>query len=261
MSAHIDVLEGGERSFLFLHGILGTGANWRSIARATQKKVPEILPSLVTLRGHGNAEDGAAPHTIQAAASDLPAGAYGILGHSFGGKVAIQYAAQSMNASPVQQLWIIDSVPSPRPERKGSESVLKVIDTLRTLPRFFPDRRAFMDAVVATGLSKPLAQWLSMNTRSSDEGVFFRPKLEQIDQLLADYFEVDGYGLLETVSAEVHIVIGGDSEVFTESERERARAFAADRSNVFVHVIEGAGHWVHSEKPRDLIALLSERLS
>src|SRR5690242_5162179 len=79
---------------VFLHGILGSGANWRTFARQIVAERPEMGALLVDLRLHGESPGFPPPHTVEAAARDvaealpdIPGRTRAILGHSFGGKV------------------------------------------------------------------------------------------------------------------------------------------------------------------------------
>src|SRR5690606_11379756 len=83
-----------ERYIVFLHGILGQGNNWRGIARQLVKARPAWGALLVDLRAHGDSRQLPPPDSLAAAADDvarlartLPVSA--VLGHSFGGKVAV----------------------------------------------------------------------------------------------------------------------------------------------------------------------------
>src|SRR5437879_732681 len=87
-----------ERWMLFLHGIFGRGGNWRTIAQRWVTAHPRWGAALVDLRMHGRSTGIRGPHTVAAAARDLRAleerlagGVRGVLGHSFGGKVALAY--------------------------------------------------------------------------------------------------------------------------------------------------------------------------
>ncbi|MBK8589318.1 MAG: alpha/beta hydrolase [Sandaracinaceae bacterium] len=114
------------RSLLFLHGILGTRANWRGIARRLVDERPELSVVLVDVRGHGDSLGMPGPSTIEQAARDLRAleavletPVRGALGHSFGGKVAMQYALD--RADPLDTLFVIDSSPG-REVRPGGRA-------------------------------------------------------------------------------------------------------------------------------------------
>src|SRR5262245_3630298 len=106
------------RFLLFLHGILGSGANWRTFARQVVAARPEWGALLVDLRLHGESVGFPPPHTVEAAAHDivealpavLPAGATaaGVVGHSFGGKVGIVLAGELAEAaSPLRHLVVV----------------------------------------------------------------------------------------------------------------------------------------------------------
>jgi esterase len=84
------------RWMLVLHGILGSGANWRSFARRLTAADPSLGLVLVDLRMHGQSQGAPSPHTLEATARDLfrlqealALPVSGVIGHSFGGKVAL----------------------------------------------------------------------------------------------------------------------------------------------------------------------------
>ncbi|HWL86857.1 MAG TPA: alpha/beta fold hydrolase, partial [Polyangiaceae bacterium] len=143
-----------ERWILFLHGIFGSGNNFRTLARRWVGAEPNLGLVLVDLRMHGRSQGFAPPHTVAAAAHDLfgieeaiaarsaPAkgAVVGVVGHSFGGKVALAYVAAKQGA--LERAWIIDSTPGARPNAAGSETTLRVYRLLRALPESFPSRAA-----------------------------------------------------------------------------------------------------------------------
>src|SRR5262245_20308941 len=84
---------------LVLHGIFGAGRNWRTVASQLVQVRADWGVILVDLRMHGNSQGFPPPYTLGTAAADLTAllnatglRAAGILGHSLGAKVALQYA-------------------------------------------------------------------------------------------------------------------------------------------------------------------------
>ena len=250
-------------AFLFLHGILGRGRNWQSLARRFAEERPEWLAVTVDLRAHGDSLGLAPPHTVAAAAADLGGLALGVpvrgvLGHSFGGKVALAFADRRRAAGrPLSTTWVIDSTPSARPDRRGSEVVSQVLGVLRKLPERFTDRRAFVNAAIDQGLARPIAQWLAMNLRSVEGGYGYGVELDVVDAMLADYFRLDQWPIVE--AGGVQLVIGGDSPVFDREDRARAEELAASGA-IELHVIEGAGHWVHADAPGELSELLRQHV-
>lgn len=258
-----------DKWMLYLHGILGTRANWRGIARRFCAARPEWGAVLVDLRHHGDSQGESPPDTVAAAAEDLaglealvPGPILGVLGHSFGGKVALAYAARrgaSALGPDLEALWLIDSVPGARPDRPGSEVIGRVLATLRSLRFPMARRQDFLDATAAAGFDPGLGQWLAMNLGRRDDGTFdLRLELDGIEAMLADYFSLDLWSVVEQPKAgRTHIVIGGASLVFREADRQRARGAASRDDSVCFHVVEGAGHWVHAEAPEALITLLT----
>ena len=79
------------------HGIFGAGRNWASVAKRVVRNRPTWGALLIDLREHGASHDFPAPHTLESAADDIAALAAvqpppsALLGHSFGGKVALMY--------------------------------------------------------------------------------------------------------------------------------------------------------------------------
>ena len=256
-----------ERYMLFLHGILGTRANWRGIARRFVEVKPEWGAVLVDLREHGDSLGFSAPHTLQAAAADVaelveslstPVG--GALGHSFGGKVVLEWLRSRRGQD--TEAWTIDSSPSPSAANRDTTATAEVIRTLDALPAEWDSRDAFVAAMVEAGQPPPIAQWLAMNLRRTyDGGRAFGPNLEVIRDLIEDYARSDAWDVLEALpdGCTLDVVVGGRSEVFSLSDRARVERIAEQNSRVSVHVIEHASHWVHVDVADALVALLTSR--
>ena len=257
------------QAMLFTHGILGTRANWRGIARRFVEARPEWGAVLVDLREHGDSLGLEGPHNLHAAAEDLdelersltiPVG--GALGHSFGGKVVLEWL-RSRQGQPTEA-WLVDSSPSRSLVNGDATATAEVIRTLEALPRQWASREAFITAVVEAGQLPPVAQWLAMNLRRTEDGQrTFGPDLGVIRDLIEDYARTDRWDLVEALPEHctLDVVIGGRSGVFSRSDRERVEQIAAQNPRISVHVVEQAGHWVHIEAADALVALLTSRPS
>src|SRR5258706_330563 len=110
---------GASRWLALTHGILGSGANWRGIARKLVQRRPEWGVVLVDLPQHGQSERGEPPHDLAACAADMRAllvelgDVIAIGGHSFGGKVML--ATRGLAPPGLRQTWILDAVASAPP--------------------------------------------------------------------------------------------------------------------------------------------------
>lgn len=255
-----------ERWFVFLHGILGQGNNWRTFARQLVKDRPTWGAALVDLRAHGDSRDLSPPDTLESAARDverlmatLPGPTGAVLGHSFGGKVAVALLEHAR----IDELFVVDSLPGARPDRRGSEGTIAVLSMLTALPPRFDSRDAFIEHAMREGTSEPVAKWLAMNVDRADDGYRFGLDVARIDALLSDYFARDLWPLLDPPPAgtRAHLVIGGRSTVFSPSDLAHARALAARHPEaVTVHVLEQAGHWVHVDDPEGLLSIVEDAL-
>lgn len=256
-----------QRACLVLHGILGSKTNWRTLARRFVEALPDWAFVLVDLRKHGASQDLPPPHTMTAAVDDLvtlaPSLALpvaGVLGHSFGGKVALAFAERTPSLS---HLVVVDSNPGARPDRHGSEASLRALDTLDAIGPRWATREDFLRAVVADGHSRDMAAWLAMNLEHAEGGGFrLRVEVPAIRSLLDGYFERDLWSVVESPppGRRTGFILGGDSPVMDAAERARLDALAA-RGLCEVIVAPGAGHWVHVDAPDVTVAAVIRLLS
>jgi esterase len=254
------------RWMLVLHGILGSGGNFRSFARRLVSAAPDWGFVLVDLRMHGQSQGAPPPHTIEAAADDLlRLGAAlarpiaGVMGHSFGGKVALAYTARVPRE--LDQTWVLDASPGTRRDRaSATEAVARL---LREVPQPLPSRERFLEFVTAHGQSRMIAEWLAMNVRHAPDGFRLRVDLDAVEALLDAYFTIDLWPVLERAEGAraFHVVVADGSDAFDGAERVRLAAISAREPRVHTHVVRGAGHWVHVDAPDALFELVRAALT
>lgn len=255
---------------LVLHGIYGSGQNWRTFARKLTARRPDWGLVLVDLRKHGQSQDLPGPHTVAAAAADLQAlaGALtgrgqavrAVFGHSFGGKVALAYRAA---AGPrLMQTWVIDATPSARPEARDDShnTVAQVLNMLSELPSSFRSRDDFVRQVQERGFAPALGQWLAMNLEHRDGEYVSRIDVAAMDELLRDYYQLDSWPAVESGPGEVHVVVAGKSTAISPDDRRRLADLAARDARISTTVIEDSGHWVHIEALDTLLEVVASGL-
>ena len=268
---HHDLVTAGglapRRWMLVLHGILGSGANWRTFARRLAAACPSWGFVLVDLRAHGQSAGAPPPHSIAAAADDLirlqaalDRPVRGVLGHSFGGKVALALADR--NPARLDQVWVLDAQPGARPEELQSERTAAVVRMLEQMPDVLPSRERFVQIVEEQGHDRTFAAWLAMNLRRDGDGYRLRVDMTAIRALFESYYLTDLWHVVERhdKARDLGFVLGGRSDVLREEDRARLLDIARREPHVRVHVLPTAGHWVHIDDPEGLFAVLSSAL-
>jgi pimeloyl-ACP methyl ester carboxylesterase len=252
-----------ERAIVFLHGILGRGHNLRTIAKRFVDAQPGWTALLVDLRGHGRSPKGTPGPFLEAAARDVVSLAArigeplaAIAGHSFGGKVALE-AARIGGLEALRDVIVIDSAPGAREPFVGGDSALALIETIESLPAAFKSRRDFIDAMIAAGKPREIAEWLSQSVEYKGDHARFALELEEIRALILDYFARDLWSVVENPpgGVRVHLVVGERSGSYSSADRDRAATLAAESEQVTVDVLP-AGHWVHVDNPDGLLDTL-----
>ena len=254
------------RWMLMLHGILGRGANWRAIANKLVEARPDWGFVLVDLRMHGGSQAGfKPPHTVAAAAEDLlaldalvPGPIRAVLGHSFGGKVALDYLAR--RAHSLERAFVIDTPPgiSSLGGAAGVDSESeRALRFLSALPPSLSSREAFVALAAEAGFALPVAQWLATNLVRDGAAFKLGVDLRAMRELLSDFQTTDLWGIAEhpPSPATLHIVIGDRSPAFSAADRARILKASQTGPRLFVHTLP-TGHWVHVDEPFTLAALL-----
>jgi esterase len=253
---------GGRLAFV-LHGVLGSGQNFSRFISKLCDKRPDFRYVLVDLRHHGQSSGAPSPDTIAACALDLTQLALHLggepevlIGHSFGGKVAIEYARQrSAESRSLRQVWVLDSVPGT--QSGGQSEISEVIRAVRSVAVPTQNRREVVAHLVAEGLSSGLAEWMATNLKRQGENYVWTFNLDAIEELLRDYYRVDLWDYLAQPRElpEFELVVAERSDRWDTALRQRAQSLPPS-ARVRYHLLQNAGHWVHVDNPTDLQALM-----
>lgn len=232
---------------IILHGVFGSSDNWQSQAKAFAEKYKVYL---VDLRNHGNSFHSdefdyqvMSQDVVDLMASEGIEKAY-ILGHSMGGKVAMYLAGKFPVL--VKRLIVVDIAPKhylPHHQQifQGFHSVnLSALQSRK-------DADTQMSQIIK---DFGVRQFILKNLYRNKEGKFsWKINLEAIETNIENVGAglPDGYGYAGPV-----LFIGGSKSSYIQSEDEADIKARFPDSNVVT--VEGAGHWVHAEKPVELIA-------
>lgn len=248
--------EGGVPVFL-VHGLFGSGDNLGALARelATSRMVV-----LVDLRNHGQS-----PHIefldLATMADDILAlqqklgfsqcdfSQCDIVGHSLGGKVAMQLALNFPDA--VRRLVVADIAPvSYAPGHDAVFAALSAVD-LRAV-----ERRNDADAMMAPYISDSmLRQFLLKGLYRDDGGFHWRFNLSA---LKANYTAIRAAPTGNPFAGPTLFIKGELSDYITAEHEPMLRQWFP---NFEFCVIAGAGHWLHGEKPVEFNSLVKTFLS
>lgn len=255
-----------EQWLLVLHGIFGSGVNWRTFAKRLVGKRPAWGAVLVDLRMHGESQGAPPPHTLDAAARDVVAlvaqlreaghSIGGVAGHSFGGKVALQVADEL--AGELRRVWVLDSDPAPDLDAMSrGRPPVRVLELLARLPREHASRADFVSAVVDAGFERGLAQWLAMNVVPDGDAFRMRLDPDAMRSLLASYYASDLWPAADRVAGDndMHFVLGADSFAVSDASKARMKTLRAGYDE-----IAAAGHWLHVDAPDALLEIMARGL-
>lgn len=226
---------------VLLHGLFGDLDNLKGLGRDLSADYQIIL---VDARNHGdsfhsehmNYADMA--HDLAATLDDIGIDAAHIIGHSMGGKIAMEFAL----TYPERALSVIAADIAPVAYDPKHRHIL---DALQQLDLSTVSTRTDADKQLAKFIeTKGVRQFLLKNLRRDDNGYSWRLNLKTLSQC---YEEISGSVRPGTYNGPVLFIKGGDSN-YLQSEHEGA--IRERFSNVDVKIIEGTGHWLHAEKPR-----------
>lgn len=244
-----------------LHGIYGRGRNWQAIARAVVAARPDYGCRLVDLPYHGESGPGAHGDSVRGLAHDLSDWCREaavtpdvVLGHSFGGKVALAFAERE-RARPLQ-VWVIDSTPEAKP---AGGSAWEMLALIRSLPDSFTTREEAAEAIEAGGYARGVAIWMATNLVRSDNRFVWRLDFSAMDRLLDDFFTTDLWPVVEQRADghDIHFLRASTSSAM--SGQAAARVEALNDPHVVLHRRDGT-HWIHAESPDVVSELLLAHL-
>eukprot|EP00656_Telonema_subtile_P030020 TRINITY_DN33055_c0_g1_i1.p1 TRINITY_DN33055_c0_g1~~TRINITY_DN33055_c0_g1_i1.p1 ORF type:complete len:277 (-),score=78.08 TRINITY_DN33055_c0_g1_i1:77-907(-) len=260
---------------VILHGIMGSGRNWRTPAKKLTVQHPGWSVLCLDHLGHGTSP--AAPEaTLQTCVDHVEdtLAAVGcspevVIGHSFGGKVALAltHSRRAAQTAVPKATWIIDSVPGAMPESalKPTDNtevpfVIAALSRVSTRAIWWKNRQALEADLKAEGVSVPVAQWLATSTRSCKERGATALELvydvPTIVQLFGQYRKTDYWDVVQSAQAEstIGMVCASKNAVWGESG-VAAQVKKMPPSNPVVTL--EAGHNVHVDNLPGLLEALA----
>jgi pimeloyl-ACP methyl ester carboxylesterase len=251
---------------VFVHGLFGQGRNWTTIAKglADRSRV-----TLVDLPNHGHSPwtervdylDMAELLAVELESSGEPAT---LVGHSMGGKVAMQLALRRPEL--LRALVVVDIAPAEYPVAGGRTddpdeeaspfaafiAAMQAVDLDRLRTRDEADA-ALREAVPSRMVRSFLLQSLVRDGVGADGGWRWRLNLDLLGRDLEELRGFPDPPPGATFDGPVLWIAGANSHYVLPEDRARM-------DELFPHTrlvrIKGAGHWVHSEQPEVFLETL-----
>ena len=243
---------GAGDTLLVLHGLFGSGRNWRRVGLQLTGRRRVVG---VHLRNHG-ASPWSETMTYEAMAADVLAlmdrldlPRADVVGHSMGGKAGMVAALGAPER--VGRLAVVDIAPMPYDHSHRAE-----IDAMRGVDLDTIGSRADADAALAGALpDAALRAFLLQNLERGEAGYRWRVNLDGIDRHMD---ELTDFPPLDDVhDGPVLLLSGGRSAYVDDTGR---RAMATFFPNTRFVDWPAAGHWPHVEHPDAVAALLADFL-
>ncbi|WP_298215455.1 alpha/beta fold hydrolase [Acidocella sp.] len=248
----LNVIEAGSGPpLVLLHGLFGTARNLGVLSRALSTQFRVLA---MDLRNHGHSPH-AAKMSYRLMAEDVAEtlAARGIaraavVGHSMGGKTAMMLALTRPEM--VTRLAVLDIAPL-----TYSHEYDDYVRAMLALPLTPGLTRGEADAALAkTVKAAPMRAFL-LNNLVLGEAPHWRMGLREIADNMAELLRWDDPPGLRPYPAPALFLCGGDSDYVPPSaEPEILSRFP----RAVIRRIPGAAHWLHADKPREVIAALRE---
>jgi pimeloyl-ACP methyl ester carboxylesterase len=249
---------GAGEPLIILHGLFGSGDNWHGVGKLLAERFRVILADLPEHGGspHGErfryAEAASAlRETMDALGLDRAA----LLGHSMGGKVAMELALTKPER--VSALVVADIAPKSYPHYHRT-----IIDGMKHVSNKAPASRREADEALAEYVpEKPIRSFLLKNFVRKDNGSYaWQVNLPVLDR---DYDEVASWpGTEGQYDGPTLFISGGTSEYVSSEDVAPIRS---QFPNARFDELPDVGHWLHAEKPeafaQRVAAFLDKELS
>lgn len=238
---------------IVLHGLLGSLDNWQSFAR---KLSSDFRVFTVDLRNHGKSPH-SAEHTYDAMSKDLldffeehKIEKAHVIGHSMGGKVAMQFAIS--HPEKILKLFIVDI--APRSYESGHDLIF---EALLSIDISKVARREEADALLARKIpDSAVRQFLLKNLDRQADGSFSWKM--NLQGLWKNYSNIN-VPIQSALPVEIQtfVIKGGKSNYVKDAD---LKSFQQIFPSTKLITIENAGHWVHAEAPDEFYKTVRQEL-
>jgi len=251
----------GVKDVIILHGLFGSGSNWRSVS---PKIADQTHCNIIQIdqRNHGTS-----PHSdtfnypimvkdlysfIEKHKKSGDSNGLCIVGHSMGGRVAMLYAL--MHPETIEKLVIVDISPS---ELKSNtiDEFRSYLERMKSMNlneiRNRKQAEEWLEPIVP---EKGVRQFLLTNLIMGDDGKYHWRFY--IDGILNNIEQITYFPAPQNTHFDKPTLFigGGKSKFIRDHDKELIKRYFP---NSELKIVPNAGHWVHAEDPKTFIEMVS----
>ncbi len=241
-------LQGAGHTIVLIHGLFGNLDNLGLLARDL---VQDYQVLSIDLRNHGLSFHSAI-HDYEAMAQDvidllqhLSLENVTLIGHSMGGKVAMKVA--SLASANVNQLVVLDMAPVHYSTRRHDNVFAGLLAVEQQQPT---SRKQALEILAQHIEIDGVRQFLSKSLYKEHDHLTWR---FNVDSLHENYSKILAWETLNPVATATLFVKGADSDYL---QAEHQSQIQAQFPNAKAHVIANTGHWLHAEKPAEVLRVI-----
>jgi pimeloyl-ACP methyl ester carboxylesterase len=245
--------ESNQNPVYILHGIFGMLDNWHLIANELASDYQVVT---IDARNHGksfhhpDASYLAMVQDIETLMNHLGHDQISLLGHSMGGKTAMLFA--DINPQKLKQLIVADIAP-----KKYFPGHLEYFKAFKDIDfSTIQSRKEAESAFEPYAPQMSVRQFLLKNLEPDSQGGY---KLKiNIEAIENHYLEVIGAIEFQHVfNKPVDFILGEKSGYLKTEDKPYIEAHFPQAQ---YHLVEGAGHWVHADNPKQFLQILQDVL-
>ncbi|MCK6262183.1 alpha/beta fold hydrolase [Vibrio sp. ZSDE26] len=241
-------LEGSGQTLVLLHGLFGNLDNLGLLARDLVKDY-QVLS--VDLRNHGLSfhSDKHSYHTMAEDVVDLLShlGLSNVIliGHSMGGKVAMKVT--ELIQARVQKLIVLDMAPVSYTVHRHENVLYGLQAVIDAKPSNRSDAISLMSEHIEI---EGVRQFLSKSLYRVNDAMAWR---FNVDAIIDNYWGILGWHTLSAIEVPTLFVKGEQSDyLLAEHQADIQKQFP----NAKAHIVSNTGHWLHAEKPKEVIRVI-----
>lgn len=227
---------------VFIHGLFGSLSNLGMLARhfASQRTVIQLDLRNHGLSGHTDQHDyHLMSEDVLETLDSLNITKFVVVGHSMGGKVAMKLADIARDR--VEQLVVLDITPIQYHENHHA----KIFEALFAVARANVSSRLDATKIMREYLQEEMVIQFLLKSFNKGQWLF------NVQTLYKHYQDILYWEDLTPVDIPALFLRGGNS--FYISKPEQFAAIERQFTHAHVELIEGAGHWLHGEKPAQVL--------